>query len=155
MPIRWEFSRFFSMTTLLKLVLVTAWFGVLLNGALAADSNSTYQVRQGDSVFEVMRKTGIPVNHIISLNQLPAPYHLRVGQVLTLKGALPTVTHEAYQPDLAVFYVVKAGDAVYEVTRKTGIPAEELIYLNQLPVPYYIHAGQILKLRGLGQGIII
>jgi hypothetical protein len=44
MPIRWEFSRVFSMTTLLKLVLVTAWFGVLLNGVLAADSNSTYQV---------------------------------------------------------------------------------------------------------------
>jgi len=155
MSIRCKFSPFFTMTMLLKLVLVAVGFGVPLDAVLAADSGSTYQVKQGDNVFEVMRKTGIPVNHIIRLNRLPAPYQLRAGQVLALKGTLPPVTPEVYQPDTSVFYVVKAGDTVYEVTRKTGIPAEELINLNQLPLPYHIHAGQILKLRELGQGIIV
>ena len=155
MSIRCKFSQFFTMTTLLKVVLVAVGFVVPFDAVLAANSDSTYQVKQGDNVFEVMRKTGIPVNHIISLNQLPAPYHLQVGQILSLKGTLPTVTHEVYQPDVSVFYVVKAGDTVYEVTRKTGIPVEELIDLNQLPVPYYLHAGQILKLRELEQGIIV
>ncbi|MBO0611374.1 LysM peptidoglycan-binding domain-containing protein [Thiothrix fructosivorans] len=157
MPVQYKFSLPFTLATLLNLnlVLVSVGAGVPLNAALAADGDGTYQVRQGETLFEVMRKMGVPVNDIISLNQLPAPYHLRAGQVLTLTGTLPAVTPETYQPDSSGFYVVKAGDTVYEVARKTGIPVGKLIGLNQLPVPYHIEAGQALKLGEPQQGIII
>lgn len=155
MFVQCKFSLLFTVATLLNLVLVTVGFGVPLNAALAADADGTYQVRQGETLFEVMRKTGIPVNAIIRQNQLPAPYHLRAGQALTLTGALPAVESETYQPDTSWFYVVMAGDTVYEVARKTGIPVGKLIDLNQLPLPYYIQAGQVLKLRGSGHSIII
>lgn len=135
--------------------------GAPLNAALAADADAdadgdgTYQVRQGETLFEVMRKTGVPVNDIIRLNQLPAPYHLRAGQALILKGTLPAVEPEAYQPDSSGFYAVRAGETLYEVARKTGVPVGELIDLNQLAAPYHLQAGQVLTLGELKQGIII
>ncbi|MCB1638445.1 MAG: transglycosylase SLT domain-containing protein, partial [Thiothrix sp.] len=44
-----------------------------------------FKVRPGDTVYEVMRQTGIPVNRIIRLNRLQAPYHLLKGQTLRLR----------------------------------------------------------------------
>lgn len=45
----------------------------------------SYQVNQGDTVYEVMRRTGVPVKTIISLNHLPAPHAIQAGQVLRLR----------------------------------------------------------------------
>ncbi len=44
-----------------------------------------FRVRPGDTVYEVMRQTGVPVNRIIRLNRLQAPYHLLRGQTLRLR----------------------------------------------------------------------
>lgn len=154
MSVQCKFSLWFTVATLLNLLLVTL-AGVPLNAALAADGNSTYQVRQGETLFEVVRKTGVPINNLIRLNQLPAPYHLRAGQVLALTGTLPAVEPEANQPNSSGAYVVRVGDTVYEVARKMGIPVGKLIDLNQLPMPYHIQAGQVLTLIEPGQGIII
>jgi hypothetical protein len=44
-----------------------------------------YVVNAGDTVFEVMRRTGVPVNTIIGLNHLPAPHGIKAGQVLRLR----------------------------------------------------------------------
>ncbi len=44
-----------------------------------------FQVKQGHTVYEVMRQSGIPVKQIISLNKLRAPYHLQSGQTLKLR----------------------------------------------------------------------
>lgn len=48
-------------------------------------ASARYQVRAGDTVYEVMRRTGVPVKQIIRLNGLSAPHHIRAGQVLRLK----------------------------------------------------------------------
>lgn len=54
---------------------------------LPARSNltSTYTVKQGETVFAVMRHTGVPVKSLVSLNHLPAPYGIKTGQVLRLR----------------------------------------------------------------------
>ncbi len=44
-----------------------------------------FRVRAGHTVYEVMRQTGVPVNKIIRLNGLKAPYHLQTGQRLRLR----------------------------------------------------------------------
>lgn len=46
---------------------------------------STYRVKQGDTVYEVMRQTGVPVKTLIRINGLSAPDKIRAGQVLRLK----------------------------------------------------------------------
>ncbi|MBJ7607531.1 MAG: LysM peptidoglycan-binding domain-containing protein [Candidatus Dormibacteraeota bacterium] len=47
----------------------------------------TYTVRQGDTLYRVSRRTGVPVPLLAQLNHLSDPNHLRLGQVLSLAGA--------------------------------------------------------------------
>ncbi len=54
--------------------------------ARAKVATSTYYVvKRGDTLFKVMRKTGIKWKKIASLNGLRAPYDLRLGQRLRLR----------------------------------------------------------------------
>lgn len=49
------------------------------------NSTAGYRVKAGDTVYEVMRQTGVPVKTIIRLNRLPAPYGIQAGQTLRLR----------------------------------------------------------------------
>ncbi len=54
--------------------------------ATASAGGGTYVVKKGDTVFEVMRQTGVYWKDIISLNNLVAPaYTINPGQTLRLK----------------------------------------------------------------------
>ena len=43
-------------------------------------------------------------------------------------------------------YVVKAGDTVYKIAAEQGVPADTIIYNNQLEDPYPLSIGQALLL---------
>lgn len=45
---------------------------------------TTFTVKPGHTVYEVMRQTGVPVKQLISMNKLAMPYHLQAGQKLRL-----------------------------------------------------------------------
>lgn len=51
----------------------------------SADSGATYVVKKGDTVFEIMRQTGVYWKDIISVNNLTPPYAISPGQTLRLK----------------------------------------------------------------------
>jgi LysM repeat protein len=54
--------------------------------AAAATGGNSYVVKKGDTVFEVMRQTGVYWKEIISMNNLQAPsYTIQPGQTLRLK----------------------------------------------------------------------
>ncbi len=54
-------------------------------GSSRTASAAQYIVNAGDTVFEVMRRTGVPVKTIIGLNHLPTPHGIKAGQVLRLR----------------------------------------------------------------------
>jgi LysM repeat protein len=45
---------------------------------------AAFTVKQGHTIYEVMRQTGVPVKQLISMNKLSMPYHLNAGQKLRL-----------------------------------------------------------------------
>ena len=52
----------------------------------ASSGGSTYTVKKGDTVFEIMRQTGVYWKDIIKLNNLQAPaYNINPGQTIRLK----------------------------------------------------------------------
>ena len=56
------------------------------SAAATSSDGGTYVVKKGDTVFEVMRQTGVYWKDIISLNNLVAPaYTINPGQTLRLK----------------------------------------------------------------------
>jgi len=54
-------------------------------GTSSAAGGSTYTVKKGDTVFEIMRQTGVYWKDIISMNNLQPPYNINPGQTLRLK----------------------------------------------------------------------
>ncbi|MEE9328074.1 MAG: LysM domain-containing protein [Cocleimonas sp.] len=51
----------------------------------SSSGSSTYVVKKGDTVFEIMRQTGVYWKDIISLNNLTPPYSISPGQTIRLK----------------------------------------------------------------------
>lgn len=50
-----------------------------------SSNGSSYTVKKGDTVFEIMRQTGVYWKDIIRLNNLQAPYNINPGQRIRLK----------------------------------------------------------------------
>ncbi|PID34354.1 MAG: hypothetical protein CR976_00705 [Thiotrichales bacterium] len=49
------------------------------------NKRTTFHVKKGHTVYEVMRQTGVPVKKIIRLNGLKAPYHLQAGEYVRIR----------------------------------------------------------------------
>lgn len=50
-----------------------------------SSGSNTYIVKKGDTVFEIMRQTGVYWKDIISFNNLQPPYNIHSGQTIRLK----------------------------------------------------------------------
>ncbi len=51
----------------------------------SSSGGSTYTVKKGDTVFEIMRQTGVYWKDIIRINGLTPPYNINPGQIIRLK----------------------------------------------------------------------
>jgi murein DD-endopeptidase MepM/ murein hydrolase activator NlpD len=51
-----------------------------------AQSNQTYQVQPGDTLFKIAQQFGTSVNELVRLNDLPNPGVIEVGQTLIIRG---------------------------------------------------------------------
>ncbi len=91
---------------------------------------STYIVRDGDTLFTVARRAGVPTRALIDANRLNPPYALEAGTRL----AIPNVNvHE-----------VRSGDTVSQLAQRYGVPMRELVRVNAIEPPYTIRVGQRL-----------
>jgi murein DD-endopeptidase MepM/ murein hydrolase activator NlpD len=94
-------------------------------------------VREGDTVWSLAQRYGVPLREMIDANGLRAPYLLRVGQSLLIP------TGRTYQ--------VAGGDTVSGLSDRFGVPMSELVRLNRLRAPYTIYVGQTLRLPFVSQ----
>ncbi|WP_234029234.1 peptidoglycan-binding protein [Streptomyces sp. PsTaAH-124] len=83
------------------------------SGGSSGGSPSTYTVKSGDTLSAIGQKTGVAWMTIASLNGIKAPYVIKPGQVLKLKGAAPKPSIPAF-PGTGYF---KAGASNQYVTQ--------------------------------------
>ncbi len=138
---------------------------------MPSTTDNFYIVQKGDTLYAIMRKSGVPIENLIVLNQLSSLNNLKEGQPLKLPDlaniASPLKQSEvsSAQPLMlprevtspanmgsssgAVVdrYVVRVGDTLYAISRQTGVSIERLVSLNQLATSNSISAGQQLRLR--------
>ena len=76
-----------------------------------------YQVRSGDTLYAISRKTGVPVTTIASANNIAAPYALEVGQQVLIPQA-PVASASA--APAAKAETEKAPANVAEITRNVS-----------------------------------
>jgi murein DD-endopeptidase MepM/ murein hydrolase activator NlpD len=93
---------------------------------------SSYVVRDGDTLFTVARRAGVPTRALIDANRLVPPFALEPGMRLSI----PTV----------IVHEVRAGDTVSQLAQRYGVPMRELVRVNAIEPPYTIRIGQRLAI---------
>lgn len=112
----------------------------------------TYVVRSGDTLYELARRFGVPLQQLIDANDIADPRRLEIGQVLVIgsaEGAVTAnVTPENVEPPAAgQTYVVQRGDTPFEIARRFGVDVDDLIATNQIADPRRLAVGQVLTIR--------
>ena len=90
-----------------------------------------YTVRSGDTLYQIARRWGIPVESLIAANNIGPPYPIFVGQQLSIPPGIN-------------LHRVKSGDTIYRISQQYGVPVSVIIETNQLQSPYVIQIGQML-----------
>ncbi|HXV22085.1 MAG TPA: LysM peptidoglycan-binding domain-containing protein [Desulfuromonadales bacterium] len=105
---------------------------------------ATYQVKKGDSLYAIGRRTGLTVQELKRLNGLKGTA-LKPGQVLLLEPKRATAGGKSAQEKpsaasaspaggtrAAATYQVRKGDSLYAIARRNGLTVQELKRLNGL-----------------------
>lgn len=98
----------------------------------SAPPGNVVRAGPGDTVYALSRRHGVPVDTIISLNALPPPYHLVVGQRVTLwrDGE----------------HVVRDGETLDSVSRAYRVDRDALASVNGLTASNALREGQTLRI---------
>ena len=94
--------------------------------------NNTVLVRKHDTVWRISKRFRLPLQDIVLINDLKAPYALNAGQRIRLPEPKE--------------YRVGEQDTLYSISRVFQVDLNHLVRLNNLRAPYRLHAGQILRL---------
>ena len=129
-----------------------------------------YEVQSGDTCGGIAMKYNVPVNVIISYNNLDANCFLRIGDKLRIPqptptpGPTPTLPPDAPTPTPAdtaqptppplptatlppqIVYTVREGDTCGEIAQRFRMPVNQLIQQNGLDDNCLIRIGQVLTL---------
>ncbi|MBM4222007.1 MAG: LysM peptidoglycan-binding domain-containing protein, partial [Gammaproteobacteria bacterium] len=113
-------------------------------------SSATHKVRSGETLSGIAQRYGTSPSRLAELNRLSKKNLIRVGQVLKLPGDARAAASGA---GAARTYVVKRGDSLGSIARRTGVTQRQLMAINSLDDPHRIYPGQRLRLTsGPGGG---
>ena len=101
------------------------------------DTENTYIVKSGDSLWNIANRLGTTVNELKTLNSLTSN-NLSIGQILKIPSTNQNNNENTY--------IVKAGDSLWNIANRFGTTVNELKTLNNL-TSNNLSIGQILKLR--------
>lgn len=108
-------------------------------------------VQQGDTLFDLSKKYGVPLQKLIESNpQLANPDQLNIGD----KVKIPTVGVSVGGNGGNVIYkhVVKQGDTLWKLSNAWGIPLQSLINANpQLSNPDELTVGEFVNIPSGGK----
>lgn len=95
-----------------------------------------YTVRRGDTPISIAGKFGVTLSALEDRNGLERGETIYAGDKLSIPGAGMS----------GEFYVVRPGDTLFYISRRTGVPIRTLVGTNRIKDPDLIYAGEHLKL---------
>lgn len=105
-----------------------------------------HRVQRGDSLSVIAARYRTSVRELMALNGIANSHRIRAGQVLRLPYA--GNVQLAAIPEDADTYRVRKGDTLGVIAERSGVPADQLMALNDIGNANRIYPGQELVLRG-------
>lgn len=125
-----------------KFLLASIAIAAILFGAFvlpfAGGQNSylyTYSVMSGDTLSSIGLKFNVSWSSIASLNGIPSPYTIYVGEALLIPLSSSFVD-----------YTVQSGDSLYGISQQYETSWKTIAQTNGIAYPYTIHVGEILEI---------
>ena len=104
-----------------------------------------YTVRPGDTIFGIASRFGIPADCLLRFNPQVTDSTIFPGQVLCIPPASACVPTPVPCPPGGILYTVRAGDTLFNIANRFGIPLDCLIRFNpQITNPNLIFPGQVI-----------
>ena len=98
-----------------------------------AATAGTYTVKAGDTLGGIAARHHSSSAAIASANHITNPNALKVGQVLRIPAASAVKKPAAKKATVpASRYTVKGGDTLYAISRRTGVPVQQLMRANNM-----------------------
>ncbi len=136
------------------------FYSIFFFSTLRFFGDSSYTIKQGDTLYSISRKYQLTVEKLRSANNLSEGDVLRAGRVIVIPSvdasaaATPAAIPET--PPAAVkasehterpeAYTIQKGDTLYSLARKFSIPLAELLAANGLDGGAPIKVGQKIRL---------
>ncbi|TFG86833.1 MAG: LysM peptidoglycan-binding domain-containing protein [Chromatiales bacterium] len=120
----------------------------------AQTPDRTHKVRKGETVSGIAARYGTSSARIASLNNLSKRKLIRVGQVLKLPGhaGAPPASETVARSSGNQIYVVRRGDNLSVIAKRTGVTQRQLMAMNSLENPNRLYPGQRLRLARSTKG---
>lgn len=105
------------------------------------NTETTYTVKAGDNLYRIGLAYGISWVQIAEANGIVNPNQIKAGDVLKIPVSTPGPT-----PDFT--HVVKAGETLFLISLRYGVPWTAIAEKNNIQSPYVIYVGQTLVIPG-------
>lgn len=92
-------------------------------------------VQPGEALWAIAQRYNIPINQIVSTNQLENPNQLVIGMALVIPT--PQRTH-----------TVKSGDTLWKIAQTFGTTIQAIVQANQITNPANLYPGTVLIIPG-------
>ena len=122
-----------------RLVALAAAAAALAAGVHLADAHQ-YEIRPGDTLSEIARRLGVPVEELAAANGLDDPNYIVAGHLLVIPSDGGSATE----------YVVQRGETLTDIADKVGVPVAHLAAANGLADPNWVPAGRLLAVPPVG-----
>lgn len=88
-------------------------------------------VQRGETLWQLSNRYDVSISEIASLNELPNPDQLVVGQALVIPSAIRKHT-------------VRRGDTLWEIANSYGVTIDAIVQANEISDPSVISPGMVL-----------
>jgi LysM repeat protein len=122
--------------TAIVLLLVT----IMAMSLAQAEASTVYKVKSGDTLIEISKEIGVPIEVIIEQNNISNPSNIYVGQRLIIRINIEYPNDQ----NKYGYYTIKAGDILWNIAQKYNTTVEKLVELNDIKDAYDLYIGRKL-----------
>lgn len=98
--------------------------------AVEADGGVIHVVQKGETLWNIARRYGVSVDHLVRLNELSDPNRIVAGQKLVIREGEARV------------HIVQKGETLTSIAKLYGLSVRDLLALNDIPNPDLLSVGQ-------------